>query len=202
MKTNEQESVPKLAKRETAGGRKPSHQSDRGKTLSSVSRNKAMRAIALAVLAFGLMTNHVAAADHGSQDARPNNQWLEEHLLNDKAPLPFSFAYDRQGSSALLKSWPKKIATKQLDSVRTEHSVFWTDPQTGLQVQLRALEFADSPVVEWTVYFKNDGKVDAPILEYVQALDLSFSVTGEGIPTVLYSKETLIKLSTFHSRWS
>ena len=66
--------------------------------------------------------------------------------------------------------------------------VMWTDPKTGLQVRVQALEFADSPVVEWTAYFKNEGKVDAPILEYVQALDVSFPVTGEGIPTILYSK--------------
>ncbi len=116
------------------------------------------------------------------------NSWLREHVLNDGAQLPFSFAYDRQGSGALLKAWPKTIETKQLDSVRTEHIVRWADPKTGLQVRLEAFEFANSPVVEWTAYFKNDGKADAPILEYVQALDTSFAVAGEGIPTVLYSK--------------
>ena len=36
---------------------------------------------------------------------------------------PFSFVYDRQGSGALLKVWPKKTETRQLDSGRTEHIV-------------------------------------------------------------------------------
>src|SRR4029077_19649725 len=77
---------------------------------------------------------------------------------------------------------------RHLDNVRTEHTVIWTDAKTGLQVRVEALEFANSPVVEWTTYFKNDGKADAPMLEYVQALDISFPVAGEGIPTILYSK--------------
>jgi alpha-galactosidase len=143
----------------------------------------------LAILGFCLLPNCVIAAGLDKPgDAHRANGWLNEHLLSEKAQLPFSFAYDRQGSSALLKAWQKKIETKQLDGGRTKHIVIWTDPKTGLQVRLEALEFADSPVLEWTVYFKNDGQADAPMLEYVQALDVSFPVAGEGIPTILYSK--------------
>jgi alpha-galactosidase len=148
-----------------------------------------MRCLVLATLGLALLANCVEAAGlDQTGGTRQDNQWLQEHLLNDKAQLPFSFLYDRQGSSTLLKAWPKKTETKQLDSVRTQHIVIWADPKTGLQVRLEALEFANSPVVEWTAYFRNEGKVDAPMLEYVQALDISFPVTGEGIPTILYSK--------------
>lgn len=157
--------------------------------MKDTDRNNAIRRIAIAILGLALMATYAGAANlDQSGDMHQGNQWLKEHLLNDNAQLPFSFAYNRQGSSTLLKAWPKKIETKQLDDIRTEHIVSWTDPKTGLQVRLSALEFADSPVVEWTAYFKNDSKVDAPILEYVQALDTSFTVTGKGIPTILYSK--------------
>ena len=143
----------------------------------------------VAILGFSLLANCVTAAASDKQgDAHQPNRWLNEHLLSESALPPFSFAYDRQGSSVLLKAWPRKTETKQLDDGRTEHVVIWSDPKTGLQVRVRALESADSPVVEWTAYFKNDGKVDAPTLEYVQALDVSFPVSGEGIPTILYSK--------------
>src|SRR5713226_2086121 len=143
----------------------------------------------LAILGFCLLPNCVIAAGlDKAGDAHRANGWLNEHLLSEKAQLPFSFAYDRQGSTSLLKVWPRKTETKQIDSDRTEHTVLWTDPKTGLQVRLDAMEFANSPVVEWTAYFRNDGKADAPILEYVQALDISFPVAGEGIPTILYSK--------------
>jgi alpha-galactosidase len=168
---------------------KSNYQENARQTPGITSRGSVTGFLALAILAFGLSSNYVTAADFNQPgDRHQENQWLKEHLLNDSAQLPFSFAYDRQGSSALLKAWPKRTETKQLDDGRTEHIVSWSDPKTGLQVRLSALEFADSPVVEWTAYFKNDGKVDAPILEYVQALDTSFAVTGKGIPTILYSK--------------
>jgi hypothetical protein len=158
-------------------------------TRADIGFEQGMRFLALAVLGLILITNHPRAAASSKPDSlHQDNQWLKEHLLNDTAQPPFSFAYDRQGSSALLKAWPRRTKTIQLDDIRTEHSIIWSDPKTGLQVRLEALEFANSPVVEWTAYFKNEGKADAPILEYVQALDLSFSVAGQGIPTILYSK--------------
>jgi alpha-galactosidase len=141
------------------------------------------------ILCFCLTTKFMAASElEKAGDARYNNQWLHAHLLDDKAQLPFSFVFDRQGSSALLNAWSKKTESAQLDGGRTEYTVRWTDAKTGLQVWVKALEFADSPVVEWTAYFKNAGQADAPILEYVQALDVSFAVAGQGIPTILYSK--------------
>ncbi len=143
--------------------------------------------IALVVVGFVLTVNCAQAASLNKNNAVPHNSWLQEHLLNDVAQAPISFAYDRQGSNELLKAWPKKTKTTQLDGNRTEYTVLWTDPKTGLQVRIQALEFANSPVVEWTAYFRNGGQVDAPLLEYVQALDVTFSVEGEGIPTLLYS---------------
>ncbi|MGA7289876.1 MAG: alpha-galactosidase [Terriglobales bacterium] len=128
-----------------------------------------------------------AALDQSSE-LRQSKQWLKEHLVGEDAKLPFSFVYDRQGSGALLQGWLKKTETRQLDSARTEHVVSWTDPKSGLQFRVEATEFANSAVVEWTAYFRNDGKLDSPILEYVEPLDLSFAVNGSGIPTILYSK--------------
>jgi alpha-galactosidase len=158
------------------------------KTIQSI-LHRLSRSLSAAMLGFLLLANCVVAmALDKAGDVRQDNPWLKEHLLSDQAQLPFSFAYDRQGSGVLLKAWPKKTETRQLDNIRTEHIVRWTDAKTGLEVRVEALEFADSPVVEWKAYFKNDGKVDAPMLEYVQALDISFPVTSEGIPTLLYSK--------------
>jgi alpha-galactosidase len=147
------------------------------------------RTLALAALGLSLLSGYGTATALDRQSGTEHrNPWLEEHLLSEAAQPPFSFVYDRQGSSSLLKAWPRKTGTRQLDDGRTEHVVVWTDPRTGLQVSIRALEFANSHVVEWTAYFKNGGKEDAPILEYVQALDVSLSVGGEGIPSILYSK--------------
>jgi alpha-galactosidase len=56
----------------------------------------------------------------------------------------------------------------------------WTDADTGLQVRCVALEYADYPVVEWTVYFKNHGVTNTPILDTILGLDTSFRRGGSG----------------------
>ena len=50
--------------------------------------------------------------------------------------------------------------------------------QTGLQVRLVATEYADFPVVEWTVWLKNTGKADTPIIENIQGLDGTLRTRG------------------------
>jgi alpha-galactosidase len=137
----------------------------------------------LAVAVLGLFAHNAKAG----QVVKPDSTWLQEHLLNSKSQLPFSFVYERQSSEALLKAWPETTTLRQLDAGRTEHTLVWTDPKTGLQVRLTAVEYAGSPVVEWTEYFRNEGKADTPILEDVQPLDLSLPLTANSIPTILYS---------------
>ena len=94
--------------------------------------------------------------------------WALEHLIRADADLPFSFVYDGQPSARLLSSWSKTSADEQLDSIQTKHTASWTDPRTGLQVTCVAVEFADFPVVEWTVYFKNSHAANTPILEKIE----------------------------------
>jgi alpha-galactosidase len=141
----------------------------------------------LVVAMLGLIAHTAKAGQVANPSAGGTNSWLQEHLLNSISQLPFSFVYGRQSSGALLKAWPETTALRQLDAGRTEHTLVWTDPKTGLQVRLTAVEYAGSPVVEWTEYFRNEGKVDTPILEDVQPLDLSLPLTGSGIPMILYS---------------
>jgi hypothetical protein len=85
----------------------------------------------------------------------------------------FSFSYDGQPSSGLLTQWKLERSSRQLDVQRTERTLVWTDARTGLQVRCVAVEYADFPTVEWTLYFKNTGTNDTPLLSDIQALDLS-----------------------------
>ncbi len=58
----------------------------------------------LAIFGLCLMASFVAASELEKQGvAHRPNQWLSEHLLSETSQPPFSFAYDRQGSSALRK---------------------------------------------------------------------------------------------------
>jgi alpha-galactosidase len=85
---------------------------------------------------------------------------------------PFSFVYDGRPSSVLLTNWSLERTSRALDPQRTERRLIWTDSATGLQVRCVAIESIAFPTVEWTLYFKNTGTNDSPILSDVQALDL------------------------------
>src|ERR1700733_12410742 len=147
-----------------------------------------LRWIVLALVAPGFTARIVVAAATDKPASAPRSEeWLQSYLALD-SELPFSFVYGRQSSSAIVKTWARKVQTRSLDGARTEHVVTWTDPRTQLQVRLSALNYADSAVVEWTLFFKNDGNADTPILEELQALDVSVPVVGSSVPTLFYSR--------------
>src|ERR1035441_6137291 len=102
------------------------------------------------------------------EEMRQKDQWTKAHLLGAQAKMPFSFVYGDQPSEKLLADWPSKHKSKKLDAARREHSLTWTDPKTALQVRCVAVEYSDFPAVEWTVYFKNTGHQNTPILELVE----------------------------------
>ena len=52
--------------------------------------------------------------------------------------------------------------------------MLYTDPDTGLQVRWEGVEYPQFKTVEWTLYFKNTGRPDTPILADIQALDTHF----------------------------
>ncbi len=86
--------------------------------------------------------------------------------------LPFSFMYDGKTSAELLPLWTFQHASRTLDARRMEYVLTYADPKTGLQVRCVAIVYSDFPTVEWTLYFKNAGAADTPILEKIQALDI------------------------------
>jgi len=113
---------------------------------------------------------------------------LRSHLAPlTYAPLPrasdllFSFEFGGHPSDEWLALWPKKIAKKKLDAARTQHTTTWTDKPSGLEVRCVAVAYSDFPAVEWTVYFKNTGDHDTPILQNIQGLDATLlrGPTGE-----------------------
>lgn len=92
---------------------------------------------------------------------------------------PFSFVYDGRPSAEAIASWQRALRSRDLDDQRTEHSLCFTDPKTGLELRCVAVEYRDFPTIEWTLYFRNTGTVDTPILEQIQPLDALMD-RGEG----------------------
>jgi len=175
----------RFAPRENSGA--PKHQDQNTKQGCKFNGGLLTR-FALACVGLAFVTNIVWAAGSGKpENTRQDDKWLQTNLGTD-SQMPFSFVYGNQSSRELLKTWQTKTQSQALDGDRTEHVVTWTDSKTQLQVRLTALSNRGSPVVEWTVFFKNDGKADTPILEEVQALDMSVPVVGDIVPTLLYSR--------------
>lgn len=99
---------------------------------------------------------------------------------------PFSFIYDGLSSDQLLKTWQLKTANRKLDKNRTERTLEWKDPKTGLEVACVLIEYSDFPAVEWVLSFTNTGKVDSPILEHILPLDAHLPPPVSGNNFVLH----------------
>jgi alpha-galactosidase len=93
---------------------------------------------------------------------------------------PFVFTYGGRPSADFLAQWRVARSTRVLDANRTEHTFTHNDDATGLQVRCVAVEYRDFPTVEWTVFFKNLGPKETPILSDIQPLDLRLRRSGHG----------------------
>ncbi len=112
------------------------------------------------------------------EERRLAQRWAAEHLAPE-GDLPFSFVYGGAPSASLLPGWRRREERRPLDDRRAERTITFADPQTGLVVRCVAVEYADFPVVEWTVYVRNDGAVDTPLLADLHALDMQMSSAEE-----------------------
>lgn len=124
-------------------------------------------------------------------------QWLAERIGNPQTAAPFSFTYDGRGSADLLPKWKPDSKTEKLSDNRTRHTITYADPATGLQVRWVAVDYADFPTVEWTVYLKNTGSSDTPIISDIRALDVRFERGDEGEFVLHHNKGTTVKADDF-----
>ena len=83
----------------------------------------------------------------------------------------FSFDYDGKPSSGFLADWSPVREKAQLDAARTRHSIVYKDLATGLRVRCEGVAYSDFPTVEWTLYLKNEGTADTPIISALRAID-------------------------------
>jgi alpha-galactosidase len=144
------------------------------KTQSS-NRNFHRCATALVFLFLGLLAQPAFAVITASPDEMATAQaWWAKYLGAESPRIPFSFRYGDQPVDSLLAGWKKTTHSEQLPAGREQHTITWKDPKTGLEVRSVAVRYGDFPVVEWTVYFKNAGAVNTPILADIQALDVAF----------------------------
>ncbi len=136
--------------------------------------------LCLLVVGITLATTNLLAVAPSRDEFAARAKWLDANFRSNITQPPFSFIYHAARSADLLPSWKLESNTQKLDASRVEYTRTWIDSATGLQVRCVAIEYADYPVVEWTVYFKNTGANDTPILENIQGLDASFERGAKG----------------------
>ena len=146
--------------------------------------SKRMRiSLSVIAMAIALASSQLAlAVTPTAAEMAEAKRWISAYFPSAQAPKahPFSFVYDGKNSNDLLANWQFKETLETLDAQRTRRTQTYVDPSTGLTVRCVAVEYADYPTVEWTVYFKNAGTKDTPLLERIEALDASFASSGNG----------------------
>ena len=91
-----------------------------------------------------------------------------------------SFTYDGKKSAEFLSKWERKTRGSQIGEERFGEESTFTDAKTGLSVRsVGVVDYAFN-TIEWTLYFKNTGNKDTPIIADVQAIDMMLAPEGLG----------------------
>jgi alpha-galactosidase len=122
-----------------------------------------------------MMAMTIAGLCAPAEDIQFNLSWAERAFADgDIAEMrPFSFVYGGRPSGLLLPSWERRVEVESIKGGQRRTLIF-SDPVTKLEVRAVATAFTDSPGVDWTIHFTNQGGADTPVLEQVRALDASF----------------------------
>ena len=128
----------------------------------------------------GLMlggTGGLEAVTSSSREFGQAQAWVKANFSSSGSRVqvpPFSFTYDGKPSRELLKGWRFEVGSESHQGTGRQQLYTYTDPTTGLEVRCVVVAYADDPVVEWTVYFRNTGTKNTPILQNIQGLDTRF----------------------------
>jgi hypothetical protein len=108
-------------------------------------------------------------------------RWTAAAFAGGSTAKPvFSFMYDGKPVDELLAACAFKQGEHKLNDQRTERTLTWADSKTGFEVRCVSVAYADFPVVEWTVYLRNAGTADTPLIENIQALDTRWERSDGG----------------------
>jgi alpha-galactosidase len=133
---------------------------------------------AVIVVSAGRFSEPAFASPENWADSAEARKFVQARFGDEASRLPFSFVYGGRLARELSKTWKRERAQKKLDDSRTEHTLTFSDPTTGLVVRCVAVEFHDFPAVEWVVYLANKGNRDTPVLAEILPLDEQLTVSS------------------------
>ena len=132
----------------------------------------------------GPSSDHADWADARLLMADGSTIWLDELATAASGDFwpgarpPFSFQYNGASSQTFLSAWLRKTRANELPD-RVVRQTEWLDPQTRLKVSASWTVFKDFPAMDWVLRFENGGTNDSPILENIQALDVTLAANPD-----------------------
>lgn len=124
-------------------------------------------------------------------------QDLPDAAAAQSNPFALSFNYGPAASRELLGKWERREREMSSDATRTVRELTWRDPATGLEVRAEATLFRDFPAVEWTVYFKNGGEKNTPILDDIQAFNGALPLPTSGSAALHWARGAVASFDDF-----
>ena len=106
-----------------------------------------------------------------------DKDWKRKYDVDNATP--FSFMYGDLASADFLKRCKVSHSSRKLDKNRIAHTVKYKDSKTGLELRWEGIDYQDFPTVEWTLYFKNTGTENTPILSEIQPLNTILKKIGK-----------------------
>ena len=146
------------------------------------------------------LEDSVEGATPTMEELDVSREWIVTHFESSGTAPPFSFRYGGRSVTLELKTWQIATDLRKLDDSRTERTLTYADPKTGLEVRCVVTEYSDYPAVEWVVFFENKGSGATPIISDVQAADFSLSSTGIGDFDVHHADGSHADPTDFHPR--
>ncbi|WP_152269103.1 glycoside hydrolase family 36 protein [Agriterribacter humi] len=105
-------------------------------------------------------------------------QWIVKNFAKGKLP-PFSFEYNGQPSSAVIKKWKHSIVKESnTDADEIKYTISYTDPVSKLRIDCKATGFKKFQSVEWVLHFTNDGSRNSAQINNIKTVDLSLQYSN------------------------
>ncbi|HQE62623.1 MAG TPA: hypothetical protein PLV10_10155 [Candidatus Latescibacteria bacterium] len=105
------------------------------------------------------------------QELQTAKSWFDARVSESSAEVPFAFSYGGQPWTSMMRQWDPAEDRSSSDAGKTRRSIRWRDRGTGLEVRCEALLYEEFPVVEWTLYLKNTGVTETPVISDLMPLD-------------------------------
>ncbi len=114
-----------------------------------------------------------------------NSDWTRRAFSDAPSGPPFSFVLGGRPSSEFLGTWKREEREESVDPATTRRTVTVSDPASGLEVRAVCSTYLDTPGVDWTLHFTNNGGKDSELIEQVRAVDASIPI-GTGVNATLH----------------